>query len=128
MYDFRAALGKIRERTIFLGKEWMYTRALTSAQPQAATRYLLAAVAVLDDALEAHIDTKLGGAPRDVTSLGKRIEFLDRGKHLKDGARLKAIQKLRNMYAHEAGKDSNLDEAIVVIADIEAELKHLGIL
>jgi hypothetical protein len=128
MYGFRAALSKIRERTVFLGKEWMYTHALTSAQPQAATRYLLAAVAVLDDALEDHIDAKLGGAPRDVTSLGKRIEFLDQGKHLKDGVRLKAIQKLRNVYAHEADKDSNPDEALVVIADIEAELKHLGVL
>lgn len=102
MYDFRTAIQKIRERTVFLGKEWMYTHAVSSTQPQAATRYLLAAAAVMDDALEAYIDLTWGTeAPKSATTLGKRIDLLAREGHLRKAERMKEIKELRNVYAHD---------------------------
>jgi hypothetical protein len=98
---FEVALTRIREQAAFLGKEWMYTGAATSAQPQAATRYFLAAMAILDDALEAYIDKNWKEAPRDVSNLGKRIAFLKLEGRLAEPAKLETLRHQRNQYAHE---------------------------
>jgi hypothetical protein len=103
----------------------MYTGAGTSAQAQAATRYFLAATAILDDALDAYIGKNWERTPKGVSNLAGRISFLTQEGRLAEPTKLEALRLQRNQYAHEPEKDSNLTETLTAISDIQTELSHL---
>src|SRR5438876_677019 len=62
-------------------------------------------VSLLDDALEAFIDTNYPGTK--LSKLGHRIDFLGAKGRLCDPARLHHIRDARNAYAHEHGCYAN---------------------
>ena len=91
------------------------------------TCFIINAVSLLDEALILLLDNNYPGHP-ELKWLRNRIEWLDKRRTLNDAPRLKEIANLRNDYAHELGKYGNLGELQTILADIEKELHHVGVL
>ncbi len=89
------------------------------------TFLFITAVSLLDDGLKAYIGAN---CPSEVKSLHNRIEYLGCVGKLKDKARLMGIKEARNKYAHKPDQYATWDELTGVLANIEDELQHLGIL
>jgi len=107
------------------------------AIPPVATCFIINAVALLDEALELFIRDKFqgqstswtdtSGKRRAANSFGGRIDFLDRFGRLLSASTLRALKTRRNEYAHESGKYGDWRELDQVLAEIDTELRHLGI-
>lgn len=107
------------------------------AAPLVATCFIINLVSLLDDALEDHIANNYSapynyldknGGKSKVKDLFGRIEFLDQDGKLSDAVKLHSIRDKRNEYAHEPDKYGDWAELDQTLVDIEAELRHLGII
>lgn len=93
-----------------------------------ATLYFINATSAFDDALDIYIQNTFPGVKSEkVDTFGKRISFLERQSALKSSAQLRKHKEMRNAYAHEVGNHAEWSDLWQVLADIDVELKHLGI-
>jgi hypothetical protein len=136
MYDhIHNGLEKIRKDSRFLRDVWKMTVAgeiagLALPPPVGSvvpTCFIINATSLLDEALEIYIDSNFTANPKEVATLEKRINYIDRNSKLKDVNKLHAIRKMRNKYAHESGQYGNWEEMDQILMEIENALMQLGI-
>jgi len=88
----------------------------------------IAAVSILDEALERYIGPNHQANAKNLDALGKRIQYLGKMGKLKDERRLLQIKNDRNKFAHEMDQYATWDDLTTLLADIDEQLKYLGIL
>ena len=89
------------------------------------TMIYIATVSILADALEAFV--KANHPNPEADTLGLRINHLTKLGVLDNPNRLKQIKDDRNRYAHDQGQYASWGDLDPLLADIRAELAHLGI-
>ncbi len=86
----------------------------------------IATVSLLDDALDEFICANYPGTKPG--KLSQMLFFLEQQGRLNDPQRLSGIKDARNKYAHEPGEYGTWDELTALLADLDIELHHLGVL
>ena len=97
------------------------------ASPVVATCYIINAVSLLDEGLEAYLSSR-GARGAGNSKLAERIDALKKAGILKNAVRLHKIRKVRNAYAHKLGKYGDWPEFDNVLKDVDQTFRQLGLI
>jgi hypothetical protein len=132
----RQALDKMRHdgtslrsaRIAWRGSHPLFHLPRGDAAPAVATCYIINAVSLLDEGLTMYLSSRQLSGAQGAGTLAKRIAVLRKAGRLNNAARLNAIRKRRNAYAHEPGKYGDWAEFDATLREVEQTFRQLGLI